>query len=230
MTKPLDQNATIKSIDHLADDIIALHIQLDDEFAYKAGQYVTLRADESHPPRAYSITNAPALDSNKPDNNIIECHLKITEGGTVSTHIAANLKTGDKLEVHGPHGENTFDTDDKRPLLLIAGGLGITPMKAILETALNSNHSNHIYLYWGTNTTAEQYIAPHFVALDRKYYNFHFHSAVQTPVTTPVFKVFEKTEHMRIHLAGPPSLIKAALPTLIEKGADRKDIYFDPFE
>ena len=227
--KPIDCLAHVMAVDAAGekDDVLSIALQMPADFVFNAGQYVVLKFAESLPVRAYSIATTPRSEA---ETGLIRIHVKIAEDGVVSRYVAGTLKTGDEVAVKGPFGENIFDPADKRPLVLIAGGLGIIPMKAVAETALSSGHAAPVFLYWGTGSAQEQYLAGDLTALGRTYYGFKYRPVTGGSVVVHVVNDFETFAGCRVHMAGPPAMIKAILPELVEKGADRKDIYFDPFE
>ena len=114
-------------------------------FELAAGQFFTLLvdADGETVPRNYSASNAPGSR---------ELHLSIKNkpGGRVSGRLCA-LGPGERLRVLGPFG--TFTTEGSRPgvnrLVLLAGGIGITPLLSIARTVLASEQDAQIVLVYG---------------------------------------------------------------------------------
>jgi 3-ketosteroid 9alpha-monooxygenase subunit B len=100
-------------------------------FVYRSGQFLTLRLDVGGKPveRCYSLSSAP--DSEK----IHKVTVKRVAGGPVSTFLNERLKVGDRVDVKGPEGRFVLDKSDG-PIVLFAGGSGITPVISILKTAL----------------------------------------------------------------------------------------------
>src|SRR3569832_1481448 len=104
--------------------------ELRDDFAFKAGQHLTLRAtiDGEEVRRNYSLCTAPA-DS--------DCMVTVKRigGGLFSNWVGDELKPGDTVEVMVPHGSCTtdFDAGKSRHLVAIAGGSGITPVMSLIK-------------------------------------------------------------------------------------------------
>lgn len=104
-----------------------------DTIPHTAGQFLTLavpyRGEELR--RAYSISSAPG------DARGYRIAVKRVRDGVVSNHLNDTLAVGDRLDVFGPSGSFTFvPTDVASPLVLIAGGSGITPILSIVHAAL----------------------------------------------------------------------------------------------
>lgn len=105
--------------------------ELKDTFAYKPGQFLTLRLEieGKRVPRCYSMSSSPTEDSNP------RVSVKRVDGGRGSNWICDNVKAGDVIEVMAPSGMFT-PKDINRDFILYGGGSGITPVLSILRTAL----------------------------------------------------------------------------------------------
>ena len=137
---------TLSAVDRLTDDAVALRFAvpeaLADSFAFRPGQYLTLRAEVGGDDirRSYSIASAPG--------SALTVGVKAVEGGAFST-FAQGLAAGARLQVMTPEGR--FVTDGERNLLLIAAGSGITPMMSIATDALARGAS--VTLVYGNRRT-----------------------------------------------------------------------------
>ncbi|MBN8578568.1 MAG: ferredoxin--NADP reductase [Cytophagales bacterium] len=104
------------------------------KIVYKAGQFLTLIASVNGKDvrRAYSLNSSPVTD---PDLSVT---VKRVEGGLLSNWLPDNLKVGSKLKVMEPMGQFTteFRKENKRHLVMFAGGSGITPIMSIIKTLL----------------------------------------------------------------------------------------------
>jgi ferredoxin-NADP reductase len=97
---------------------------------HRAGQHVDLRLtaeDGYQARRAYSIASAPE----DPD---LELTVERLDDGEVSPYLAGELRAGDSIELRGPIGGHfTWSAEDGGPLLLVAGGSGVVPLRAMLR-------------------------------------------------------------------------------------------------
>jgi ring-1,2-phenylacetyl-CoA epoxidase subunit PaaE len=102
---------------------------------YKAGQFLTLisQVNGKEVRRAYSLCTSPYVD---PD---LAVTVKRVDNGLMSNWLADNLKSGSTLKVMEPMGQFTtdFNANNKRHIVLFAGGSGITPMMSIIKSTLN---------------------------------------------------------------------------------------------
>ncbi len=101
--------------------------------AFRPGQYLTLalELDGMTVRRNYSLSDAPG----KPWYRI---SVKREAGGRVSNWLHDHVEVGAVVQAQAPAGEFTLDEAAKRPLLLVTGGVGITPAMAMLEAAASS--------------------------------------------------------------------------------------------
>lgn len=105
---------------------------------FEAGQFLTIKADVNGKEliRTYTISNAPA-----DPNYRLSIKREISVDGTLpdgifSNFVHNNLKLGDVIEAKAPNGTFTFDASVTRPAVLLAGGVGITPMVSMARHAL----------------------------------------------------------------------------------------------
>lgn len=125
---------------------LEISVQLKSNFNFVAGQYLTIALNDSNNQkqlRCYSIC------SSKLEQNISFC-VKHIKGGFLSSYLCLDINIGDELNVKIPNGnfilENLKAKDD---ILFIAGGSGITPIKAMTIALLNQNYKGKITLIYG---------------------------------------------------------------------------------
>jgi ring-1,2-phenylacetyl-CoA epoxidase subunit PaaE len=125
--------------------------QYFDNFTFKQGQYLTLKAnvDGEEIRRSYSICSAPF-------ENELRVAIKKVEGGKFSTYVNEKLKKGDTLEVAPPDGRFTtlLNLNHKKHYVLIAAGSGITPILSILKSVLKEEPQSEVTLIYGNKNAA----------------------------------------------------------------------------
>jgi nitric oxide dioxygenase len=121
--------------------------------AFKAGQYLTVRVATSAAAttmRNYSLSCAPDARQYRIS---VKREPALADGapdGFVSNHLHDRVKVGDVIEVAPPCGEFTLgDAGDRRPLVLVSGGVGITPVLSMLHAALARNDARDTYFIHG---------------------------------------------------------------------------------
>ncbi len=119
---------------------------LRETFAYRAGQYVTLRAEvgDRELRRSYSLCSAP-------HENELRIAIKRVDGGMFSQWAHMLLRAGDGIDVLPPDGHFVYQPqpDRARHILLLAAGSGITPVFSILKTALQREALSQVTLVFG---------------------------------------------------------------------------------
>ncbi len=89
-------------------------------------------------------------------------------------HVAEKLKVGDSVRVEGPFGPSYLRETHRGPIIAVAGGSGMAPIKSVIERALQKELPQHIYFYFGVRTERDLYLHDHFAALAEKHKNLHF--------------------------------------------------------
>ncbi len=144
------------SITRPAPDVAILQMQLpaNDRLQYHAGQYVEFILRDGAR-RSYSMANAPHTQIDTPG---IELHLRHLPGGKFTDHVFSAMKEKDILRMEGPFGSFFLREDSEQPMVLLASGTGIAPIKAIIEHMQHTNSQRHAELYWGCRSRADLYL------------------------------------------------------------------------
>ncbi len=138
----------VTRVDRETHDVVTIVLEAPrrSAFTFTAGQFFTVLVDIDGEtvPRNYSASNAPGSS---------ELHLSIKHkpGGVVSGHLSA-VRAGERLRVLGPFG--TFGALETPPqgarrLVLLAGGIGMTPLLSIARTVLASEPGTYVFLVYG---------------------------------------------------------------------------------
>jgi len=129
-----------KIVDKVAesDIITSFYLQPEDGTGvptFKPGQYITVRLTIPGETylfnRQYSLSQAPGQDTFRIS---VKKESETNPNGKVSVYLHQNVQIGDTIEVSAPAGEFYLDLDSTRPVTLISGGVGITPMMSMLDT------------------------------------------------------------------------------------------------
>lgn len=226
-------------IDATADiRIVRLAVIRGGAFRFAAGQYARVTF-AGHKPRDYSLAS-------RPDDAQLEFHIRHRADGGAGHFVARTLRIGDGVWVEGPYGDAWLRRDRPGPIICVAGGSGLAPMKSIVETALAIRASQEITLYFGGRDENDIYFEEHFIELGRRHANFRYIAVVsepQEPTGRRHATVVEALAADRAalgdgpgiaanataYLAGPPAMVLAARATLLGLGLRAVDIHGDPF-
>ncbi len=226
-------STTVVAIDDATHDIkrVLLQVTAGGPFTFSAGQYASVTFD-GVPPRDYSMAN-------RPDDKLLEFHVRCMPDGTTSRHVATSVKLGDKVRVEGPFGTSYLRESHRGPILAIAGGSGLAPIKSIVEQALAKKMPQHIYLYFGVRDERDLYLEAHFTALAAANATLHFIPVLSDPggttgrrtglVHEAVGRDFDDADGCKAYVAGPPVMVEAATRLLTNRGVRRIDVHADAF-
>lgn len=120
--------AVISSHRALTHDIAEITLKLEQDLEYTAGQYAELRMDGLTGPRSYSFATAPT----DTDRRRAIFYVRHVPGGQFSDWLFETNRDGTHLELAGPFGD-LWLRPAEQPLLCVAGGSGLAPIKALLR-------------------------------------------------------------------------------------------------
>lgn len=145
------QLATVAAVTQETESVRTIALDLPDWPGHRAGQHLDVRltADDGYTAeRSYSIASA--------DGEPAAITVGRLEHGEVSPYLTQELRPGDQMEVRGPIGNwFTWGPDDGGPLLLIAGGSGVVPLRAILRHRQRSGSSVPARLLYSSRSLAD---------------------------------------------------------------------------
>ncbi len=200
-------------------------------FVFEAGQFASVTFG-SLPPRDYSLAS-------RPDEAILEFQVRRVGRDGASVYVSEALKPGDDVLIEGPFGEAWFRRNHRGPIIAIAGGSGLAPIKSIVETALQLGMREELRLYFGVRDEADLYLEEHFTVLAARHHNFRFipvlsHAKGETRRRTGLVGAIVAGEcgdlsGYKAYLAGPPLIVESASAMLKAKGLPEGDVHADPF-
>jgi naphthalene 1,2-dioxygenase ferredoxin reductase component len=223
----------VVGLDDATHDIkrVRLEIVSGGPFTFSAGQYAAV-AFAGHAPRDYSMAN-------RPDESILEFHIRRMASGAASQYAADRLMLGETVTVEGPFGSSFLRGKHAGPIVAIAGGSGLAPIKSIVETALGEGLRQPIALYFGIRDERDLYLEEHFAALSARHPNFRFIPVLSEPsaptrrrtgfVHAAMAADVVDFDGCKAYLAGPPVMVEAATRLLESSGMRRQDIHADAF-
>lgn len=232
----LKAGGSVSAARKLTHDISAVTIKLDQPMAFAAGQYALLSVpgviDEA---RSYSFANVPTAKG----NDQIEFFIRHVPGGAMSTWAQQDDIVGAAVTVEGPFGDFYLREGDS-PLICIAGGSGLAPIKSLLEDALNVKCRRNVVFLFGARTQQDLYCLDAIRRLDTEW--------AGTLTFVPVLNEEPQdsdwrgkrglvTEYIKDYLVpgaqaymcGPPPMLDAAEVELLNLGMAVDQIFSDKF-
>ncbi|MGV8892145.1 MAG: 2Fe-2S iron-sulfur cluster-binding protein [Burkholderiaceae bacterium] len=226
-------NCRVAAIEDATHDIKHIRLTIDggDPFAFTAGQYARLTFPEA-PTRDYSMASGPG-------ERELEFHIRQVPGGAATQCIHALLKLGDPVSVEGPFGSSYLREQHAGPILCVAGGSGLAPIKGIVEAALAHGMRQPIHVYFGARSERDLYLVDHFEGLAQRHPNLTFTPVLSDAplgarwrtgfVTDAVAKDLQDLDGWKAYVAGPPPMVEAAMQIGTERGLRPEDLHADVF-
>jgi ring-1,2-phenylacetyl-CoA epoxidase subunit PaaE len=213
------------------------------DFKYKAGQYLTIKADINGESvrRSYSLSSSPTIDS------FLKVTSKKVENGKMSHYLYDHVNVGDTMEVMLPDGNFVLETDAIRGnrYVLFAAGSGITPIISILKTALEDEPRSTVHLVYGNRKIEDIIFYDELEALSTKYSGrlsiqyIISQGAIDggrnntriTPeiVSAIVAEEQQQTAAKMYFICGPEGMIEVTNEALKSTGIDSNSIHIEHF-
>jgi len=172
--------------------------------------------------RSYSISSSPT------QREYVDLTVKREPRGAVSRHIVDLLKIGDEIEVGGPVGRFTFDGTEADSIVLIAAGVGITPMVSITRYLTERSWPGDIFFIYLSRTPADFIFANEVAALQSRNPKLRVAVTISKPEGTDwkgargrinkelLAQAVPDLASRRIHLCGPPPMMDSVKAILTE--------------
>lgn len=206
-------------------------------FTFVPGQFVNVAfwIGGARMSRSYSISSSPT------QREYIEITVRREPRGAVSRHIVDLLKVGGLIEASGPVGKFTFDGTEADSIVLIAGGVGITPMMSITRYLTERSWPGEIFLIYACKAPTDYIFAREFAALEQTNSKLHVTVVMSRPEGTDwrgprgritkelLAQTVPDIAARRVHLCGPPPMMDAIKAALIELGVPPEQVKTEAF-
>lgn len=218
---------------------------------FKPGQHLAFRLD--HVPgqsksvvRCYSLSDSyhedyyrisvkrVAAPPDKPD----------LPPGVSSNYFHDQLKVGDYLDVRAPSGNFYLDVTRETDAVLIAGGVGITPVLSMLNTLIEMGSQRQIYFFYGVINSEQHAMKEYLENIAKNHDNVHLIVCYSRPldideqgvdyhyqerVSVDLFKKVLPSSNFEFFMCGPPPMMKSITEGLSEWGVPDKHVHLEAF-
>lgn len=206
-------------------------------FSFHPGQYLSLRISDGNRSltRNYSISSAPG------ETNYCDISVKLLEDGQGSTYLHTQVGVGSSLECLGPHGMFTFQGTEATSVVLIAGGIGITPLLSVVKHLAAQDWPHEVYLVFAVRTPNDVLFADELKRIAASYRHLRLlilptsieghawsgpHGLIEAEHLT---KFVPHLNHRRVHVCGPQPMMDATIAILYRLGVPDSQIYTESF-
>lgn len=207
-------------------------------FRWQPGQYITLAFQTPTGPlrRAYTIASSPN------QSRFLELTVKreqTGDGGSAFLH--DHVREGDVISVIGPQGDFTFTGVEADSIVMIAGGVGVTPMMSKLRHLTDAAWEKSITLIYCVQTFDDVIFKDELMRLRERHRNFHLrvlptvtadpHGTAPHGFLTPelIRSFAPEIAQSRVHLCGPTPMMDAVLLMLRDLGVPEDVTFTETF-
>jgi len=206
-------------------------------FHYLPGQFLTLRITPFGIPtrRSYTIASTPTW------RDRIEITVKREEQGLVSRWLHSELKIGDEVEIEAPNGTFIFTGKESDSVVLIAGGVGITPMMSAVRYLTEIKWPGKIFLILGFRAPRDFIFRNELRTLQTSNPNLSLTVAMSRPGDEKwtgvigrlnaalLASAVPEIRFRRAHICGPPAMMEDVRAALIDVGVPEAQIKTEAF-
>ena len=226
----------VTALERLAPDVMRVLLRLPAvaRFRYLAGQYLDVMLADGRR-RSFSIATPPH------DAKRLELHVRRVAGGDFSAFVFDAMAPGTLLSIEGPLGQFAY-REHAGPAILVAGGTGFAPIKAILRHVLEQGSRRPLILYWGARRTVDLYEAAWIRAMAARYRTLTFVPVLSETASADsgglrtgwvheaVLADHPSPAGFEVYAAGPPAMIEAIRSSFPRHGLPPEALHFDSFD
>ncbi len=206
-------------------------------FDYLPGQFLDLTVPMDGKPvkRSYTIASSPT------ERDYVEITVKRESQGLVSGYLHEKVKDGDELQIAAPSGRFTFTGTEANSIVLIGGGVGITPLMSVVRYLTACGWPGEIDLLYCFREPRDFIFREELEYLQRRNPNLRVIAAATRRGQEPwiglqgrftkeiIAYSLPKIASYRIHLCGPPPMMEGIRGMLLELGVAREQIKTEAF-
>jgi hypothetical protein len=167
--------------------------------------------------------------------------------GVASNYLHDQVAAGSQLQVRAPAGHFHIDRSEA-PLVLIGGGIGITPMLSMLNWCLTEQPGREVWLFYGVRNTSELVMPAPLQALAVQFPYFHLHLCLSDPqpgdlgqhqsgpvhyhhhrVDVALLRRLLPLKPYHFYICGPTPMLQSLVPALEDWGVPDERIHFEAF-
>ncbi|GIP41242.1 flavohemoprotein [Paenibacillus sp. J31TS4] len=213
---------------------------------YKAGQYLTVKltipGEQYTHLRHYSLSDAPGHDYYRISVKREDAHGETPEG-LVSNYLHERIQQGDTVMVSAPAGDFVL-AEDQSPVVLISGGIGITPLLSMLNTLAAEQPGREVAFVHATMNGGTHVFKEHVEQLAAAHPSIRSYVCYNAPteedkrqksydkegvVDLPFLQAAAPGGEARYYLCGSLSFMEAVNRMLREGGVPADHIYYEAF-
>ena len=219
---------------------------------FKPGQYLTFRLSipgrEKPVIRCYSLSDSPHPDQFRVTIKRVGSPPDAPSAppGLVSNYFHEQLAEGDILDVQAPRGHFFLEPEHERPAVLIAGGVGVTPLLSMINSIVATRSAREVLFFYGVRNRAEHAFKDRLEEVLEQHANIRLVVAYSKPtaedeqnegrdyhhngrVDIELIKSYLQSTNYQFYICGPPAMMETLNKQLIKWGVAKQDINTEAF-
>ncbi len=235
-------------------DICSFYLTPHDKKAlpgFKPGQYLTFQlhipGQDKAVIRCYSLSETPlrsdfyrvSIKRQLPPGDVADA-----PPGLSSSYFHDQLNVGDILDVKAPGGHFHLDADQETPVVLIGGGVGLTPVLSMLNTIVAGGSKRETWLFYGVRNSGEHIQAEHLQRLQRSYGHVNVRVCYSRPlaedqpnrdydhagrIDVAYLRKTLPSNNYEFYVCGPSSMMDTIVTDLETWGVPERHVHFEAF-
>ena len=226
----------IERLTRIAGDVMSVTLRLPvvEEFHFRPGQYLDVMVGSGRR-RSFSIASAPS------DGRELELHVRRASSSGFTGQLFDAMTEGTLLRIEGPLGQFWLRGESPRPPIMIGGGTGYAPLRAMLRQLIADGDRRALTLYWGARAVDDLYEHDWLRALEGERPGFSYRPVLSEPgnsgwpsrtglVHAAVLAEQPSLAGFDVYASGPPAMIESIRADFAAHGLPREQLYFDSFD
>ncbi|OLF55756.1 anthranilate 1,2-dioxygenase electron transfer component AntC [Pseudomonas chlororaphis] len=231
---PTPLNATVSEVRQVSDNTAILQLQLDPDqpaLDFLPGQYARLSIPGTSSKRSYSFAN-------RSGERQLQFLLRLLPDGAMSNYLREGCQVGDRIGLEAPLGA-FYLRHITRPLVLVAGGTGLSALLAMLEQLVADGCTQPVHLYYGVRHVADLCETARIEAYSGQLPGFRYTAVVSEPTADWPGKRGYIAEHfdcselrdtpVDMYVCGPPPMVESIRIWLQDQQLESVQLYYEKF-
>lgn len=213
--------------------------------SFEPGQYISVKVNiegETYTHiRQYSLSDKPGKDYYRIS---VKREAENEPNGIVSNYLHDHVEVGDILPISAPAGDFVLDTDSDLPLVLISGGVGLTPLLSMLHTVVELQPEREVTFIHAARNGNFHALRDEVIEVTKQYPNVKFYTVYESPteedrknnafdkegyIDLQWLKSVVDTKEAQFYFCGPVPFMKAMNAALLEWGVAEEQIHYEFF-
>jgi PAS domain S-box-containing protein len=222
-------DAEIINVEEIAVDTFRVDISVGKDFTFKAGQYIWVRLQSLISPDPKGEIRAFSICSSEKHEGKISIAFRNSGSGYKKTLIKS--KKGTKLKISNARGFFTIDEVPTSPIVMIAGGIGLTPYISLIDKLTRQNLTHNVYLITLNYREERKAFVKELDQLQKGNKNIKIHHLVTEGFKEEFIKqlVKEDLKDIKWYVSSSQELVSMLGEYFTDKGINKNNYTFDEF-